>query len=168
MDYVLIGKIATTFALKGEVKMDVYTDFADERFKTGSTVYFKKGKSEYTAFKIKHKRYHQGRLLLSFCGFEDINLIEPFKGTEVYKAKEDILPLAAGEYYFNDLRGLMIYADQQLKGEVITVEEGPKYNFLRIKTTDNKEVLIPFIPVFIKDVDLKDGRIDINTIEGLL
>lgn len=168
MDYVLIGKIATTFALKGEVKLDVYTDFAEDRFKKDSTVYLKKGNGEYIACKIKNKRYHQRRLLLSFYGYEDINLIEPYKGAEVFKAKDDIPPLLDGEYYFNDLKGLKIYADQELKGEVITVEEGPKYNFLRVKTLDCKEILIPFIPVFVKNVDLKSNRIDINVIEGLL
>ena len=33
MDYVLIGKIVNTFGIKGELKIDSYTDFVKERFK---------------------------------------------------------------------------------------------------------------------------------------
>ena len=42
-------------------------------------------------------------------------------------------------------------------------------NNLRVlKDEDGKEYLIPFIPVFIRNVDLSEKRIDINWIEGLI
>ena len=168
MEYVLIGKIATTFGLKGEVKVDVYTDFSDERFKLGSLVYLEV-KGQYIALEIKTKRYHAGRLLVSFKGYEDLSSVEPYKGLKLYKDKASIKPLKEGEYYFSDLEGLDVFLNGELVASVKRVEEGPDYNYLRVISKDQKEVLIPFIKdVFIERVDLQNKLISIKYWEGLL
>lgn len=168
MEYVLIGKIATTFGLKGEVKVDVYTDFGDERFKVGSLVYLEV-KDQYVALEIKTKRYHANRLLISFKGLEDLGSVEPYKGLKLYKDKASIKPLREGEYYFSDLEGLDVFLNGKLVAKVKRVEEGPGYNYLRVISKDQKEVLIPFIKdVFIESVDLQNKLINIKYWEGLL
>ena len=164
----MIGKIATTFGLKGEVKIDTYTDFIDERFTPGSFVYLKIGK-EFLALKITDRRYHKGRLLIRFENMDDINKVEQYKGYELYKDKADVLPLNEGEYYFSDLVGLDVYEEGQLIGKVQNVEEGVSYNYLRLSLNNQKKALVPFVmEVFIKEVDLEHKKISINKIEGLL
>ncbi len=166
MEYVTIGKILNTFGIKGELKVDVYTDFTEERFKKDSTIYIGE---DYLPFKVRSYREHKGFLLLLLKDNEDINLVERFKGMYLYKSKDDIKPLKEGEYYFSDLQDLDVYVDDKKIGRVLNVEAGLRNNNLRVlKDEDHKEYLIPFIPVFIKDVDLKEKRIDINWIEGLI
>ena len=166
MEYVTIGKILNTFGIKGELKVDVYSDFLEERFKKGSTVYIGDG---YLPFTVKAYREHKGFLLLQLKDNEDINLVEKFKGMYIYKSKDDVKPLEEGEYYFSDLKDLDVYIDDKKIGKVLRVEEGLRNNNLRVlKDEDKKEYLIPFIPVFIKNVDLDEKRIDINWIEGLI
>lgn len=167
MDYINIGKIIKPFGLKGEMKVEVYTDFIKERFKKDSTVYLLIN-HEYRPFKLKQARMHKEALLVLFHDFEDINLIEAFKGVQVYKAKSDIPPLKKGEYYFSDLENLDVYAEDKMLGRVLRVEPGIKHNFLRVERADKKTFLIPYIDIFIKEVDLKEKRIIINYLEGLL
>ena len=156
------------FGLKGEMKLDLYTDFGKERFKKDSVVYFKL-KNEYKAFKVATYRMHKGQALVSFVGYQDINLIEMSRDIEIYKNEDDIKALRKGEYYFRDLRDLDIYdTNNQLLGKCINVEEGVSSNYLRLKKLDKNEVLIPFLPVFIKDVSLEDKKIIIEVMEGLL
>ena len=155
-----------TFALKGEVKVSIDTDFVSERYKKGSTVYILDSEG-YRPFVVEHYRSYKGNLIVKFKDHDDINDIERYKGNDIYKAKADIEPLADGGYYFNDLIGLDVYDDKKL-GEVIDVEEGVRYNLLRVKKIEGGVSLIPFIPVFIQDVDLKEKRIYIKMIEGLL
>ena len=155
-----------TFALKGEVKVSIDTDFVSERYKKGSTVYILDSEG-YRPFVVEHYRPYKGNLIVKFKDHDDINDIERYKGNDIYKAKADIEPLADGGYYFNDLIGLDVYDDKKL-GEVIDVEEGVRYNLLRVKKIEGGVSLIPFIPVFIQDVDLKEKRIYIKMIEGLL
>ncbi|MBO7698926.1 MAG: ribosome maturation factor RimM [Erysipelotrichaceae bacterium] len=166
MDYVTIGKILNTFGIKGELKVDVYTDFTEERFKKGTTVYIGE---DYKPFTVDGYREHKGFMLLSLKDHEDINLVEKYKGMYIYKSREDIRPLEDGQYYFSDLKDLDVYVDDKKVGKVLKVEEGIRNNNLRVlKDEDGNEYLIPFIPVFIRNVDLKEKRIDINWIEGLI
>lgn len=166
MNYVNIGKILNTFGIKGELKIDSYTDFVKERFKKGSTVYVGE---DYLPFTVRSCKEHKGFLLVQFEGYEDINLVEKYKNMYVYKSRDDIKPLKKGEYYFSDLKNLDVYVNDQKIGKVINVEEGIRNNNLRVlKDEDKKEYLVPFIPVFIKNVDLEAKRIDVNSIEGLL
>ncbi|MBR3250806.1 MAG: ribosome maturation factor RimM [Erysipelotrichaceae bacterium] len=166
MEYVTIGKILNTFGIKGELKVDVYTDFPEDRFKKGSTVYIGE---DYLPFKVAAYREHKGFMLLLLEDNEDINQIEKYKGMYLYKSKDEIKPLQEGEYYFSDLKDLDVYVDDKKIGRVLRVEEGLRNNNLRVlKEEDGNEYLIPFIPVFIKKVDLVKKRIDINWIEGLI
>ena len=166
MEYVTIGKILNTFGIKGELKVDVYTDFLKDRFKKGSTVYVG---DDYLPFVVESYREHKGFLLLQFKDNNDINLVEKYKGLYLYKSKDDIKPLKDGEYYFSDLKNLDVYIDDKIVGKIINVEQGLRNNNLRVlKNEDNKEYLIPYLPVFIKEVNLKENRISINWIEGLI
>lgn len=166
MEFVEIGKILNTFGIKGELKVASNSDFVEERYKKGSLVYVGE---QHIPFKVKSLRTHKGFLLVLFEDNEDINLVEKYKNMFIYKSKDDIKPLKDGEYYFSDLRDLDVYVDNKYVGKVLKVEEGISSNNLRIlKQEDNKEYLVPFLPVFIKNVDLDNKRIDIVYMEGLL
>ena len=167
MEYICVAKLIKPFGLKGEMKCEAYTDFASERFKKGSTVYLYKGES-YIPMIVEKYRWHKGALLLSFKDYLDINLIEKYRNYEVYKSSVDIKPLKEGEYYFSDLVDLAVYNGNDLIGKVVELIEGPKYNYLKVLKTDDKHVLIPFVPFYILNVDLDNAKIMINCIEGLI
>lgn len=164
MEFIKIGKIINTFGIKGELKLDVYTDFIDERFKKDTTVYVGEDK---IAFVMKNFKIHKDYLLIQFKDNEDINLVEKYKNMYVYKSKDDIKPLKEGEYYFSDLINLDVYVNEELIGKVIRVESGIRSNYLRINTND-QEKLVPFLPAFIEKVDLQNKKIVVKKIEGLL
>lgn len=167
MEYRLIGKIIKPFGLKGDVKIETYTDFIDDRFKNGSSVYLDINgfKKEFTV--LRH-RMHKNQLLVAFKDFEDINMIEKYKGVEIFKNTDDIKPLKEGEYYFDEIIGLDIYINGIKEGVVKDMEEGVIYNFMRIIKNDHKEVLVPFLDKFVQDVKLNEKRIDLYDIEGLI
>ena len=164
MEYVLLGKIVNTFGIKGELKIDSFTDFPDERYKIGSKIYVGENKEE---FIVNKYHFHKGFLLLQFKDNEDINLIEKYKGKHIYKSKDDIKPLKEGEYYFSDLKGLDVMLNNSKIGIVLNVEKGISSNYLRIKAND-KEKLVPYLPVFIEKVDIENKQIFIKNIDGLL
>lgn len=164
MEYTKIGKIVNTFGIKGELKVDCFTDFIDERFKKDSFVYVGEDK---LPFVMKSHKIHKGFLLIQFKDNEDINLVEKYKNMYIYKSKDDIKPLEKGQYYFSDLKGLNIYIGDEVIGTVLRVEEGIACNYLRV-TVNGNEKLIPYIPAFIENVNLQEKKIVIKNIEGLL
>lgn len=165
MNYIKVGFIVNTFGLKGEVKVLSLTDFIDKRFKKGQRLFIQYD-NQYVEVVCQKYRLHKEHVLVQFAGLEDINLIEKYKNSYIYIAKEDIEPLENGKHYFFEIVGCDVYHNEDYIGQVIAVESGFQ-NILRIKT-NNKEILVPYVDAFVKSVDEKNKRIQINVIEGLL
>ncbi|MEA5026272.1 MAG: ribosome maturation factor RimM [Erysipelotrichaceae bacterium] len=165
MELIRIGHIQNTFGIKGELKVQIITDFPDERFKPGHVLYVQRPEGP-LALKVISCRYHQQNALLSFEGYDNINQVEYLKGFDLFIDKSQISPLADG-FYSNDLLDLPVYHDNQLIGTVKAVEFYPAHSILRVRGTDS-EILIPFIDAFIKKVDLDKKRIDVILIDGML
>ena len=163
MEYIHIGKILNTHGIKGELKVEVYTDFVDERFRKDSFIYIG---DEHEKVTVKSFRFHNGFMLLLLKDLEDINLVLKYKNRIIYKSNDDIKPCIDG-YYFRDLKDLEVFVDDKKVGKVLFAQSGTCCNYLRIKTND-KESLVPINNVFIKNVDLDKKRIDIINMEGLL
>lgn len=164
MEFVCIGKIVNTHGIKGELKIESYSDFNNLRYKPNSFVYVSEDKIKYEINSYSdYKRF----ILVSFKDNLDINLVKKLKNEYVYKAKEDIKPLKKGDYYFSELKDMDLFIDDKFIGKVIKVEEGLKHNNLRV-LVDNKEYLIPYVKdVFVKNVDLERKRIDYLKMDGL-
>lgn len=165
MELVRVGIIVNTFGIKGEVKVQIITDFPEDRFKPKNELYIKRNDKVIKVI-IKSCRYHQNNALILFEDYEDINLVEPFKGFELFVDKASIKALVDG-YYSNELMGLEVYHDNVLIGKVINIEFYPAHSILRVQTND-KDVLIPFIDEFVTKVDVDNKRIDVILIEGMI
>lgn len=167
MEKICIGEIVNTHGLKGEVKIKNLSGFASQRFKKGNTVYVQY-QNELISLVVSSFRMQQNTILAVFKDYEDINLVEKFKHCFVYFDKDKIPPLKNGEYYYFQLKGLQVKdQSEHLIGTVIDIEETGANNCLRIKGKE-KEILVPYVPSFISKVDLDEGVILINVIEGLL
>ena len=166
MNYVTIGKIVQTRGLQGEVKIFSQTSFPSLRYKKGNTVYIETA-SGYKAFVVKQYRRFQTYDLVIFKDFDAIEKIEPFVGQYVFAEKETI-PLKKGTYFFSDLLQCEVYYKETRLGHVDKVEDQTAQVLLRIKRVDLSDLLIPFISVFILNVDLTTKRIDVNLVDGML
>ena len=166
MKYLEVGKILAPHAIKGEVKVSITTSKPDERFKKGSKLFVQFGK-DFKEIIIDTYRVHKGMALISFNKITNINDVLDYVGKTIYVKKDEVDNLGSDEFYFDDLIGLMAYDKDTLIGEVVDVMDVPQGAILVIKT-DKKEVLVPFVSEFIVDVDINNGKILINPIEGLL
>ena len=165
MEYVKVGHIVNTFGIRGELKVESLSDFTELRFRVDQELFIKKG-SNYDSVIVKSVREHKGFLLVLFRGLENINLVEKYKDCDIYIHRRYVQALPVGEYYFFELAGCDVYHDNMKIGNVTEVEDGYQ-TVLRI-TTDDKEFLLPYVPAFIKNVDVPNKRIDIDVIEGML
>ena len=71
-------------------------------------------------------------------------------------------------YYYHELLNCEVYMQNKLIGVVSSVEDGYKKTMLRIEDSDGKEHLVLFMEQFIKDVNVKEKKIYLNDVEGLL
>ena len=161
MEYLEVGKIVNTHALKGEVKIKSYS--SQDRFKENNILYLGNDKIE---VKIKSHRFKEGFHYCVFYNFEDINLILPYKNKFLYIKESDLEPLEEDEYYIKDLIGLKVYnEDKKYIGIVKEVSEYPSNFMLEILKEDNKIALVPFRKEFVLEVS---DIIIIHEIEGLI
>lgn len=157
MNLIYIGKLVNTHGIKGEVRIISNFKYKNEVFKIGNTIYI--NNKEY---KINSYRVHKMFDMITLVGINSIDDVIPLKGSNVYINKED--------YKFSgilneDLIGIDVYDNNIYKGKVVEILEGIKYDLLVIDGV--KRHMVPNIDEFIKNIDIKNKRIDINYIKGL-
>lgn len=166
--YIRIGRMINTHGIKGEIKIRSYSDFDEQRYVKGNTVYMKVNE-EMMPLTVKSYRVHKGFPLVSFEELKDINAVEKYRECELYITDDMREELDEG-YYYDELEGLDAYdTEGNLLGTTIGIEEtnGAQDN-LRIETKSGKTFLVPYIEEFIVEVDLDENRIVIAMQEGLL
>lgn len=88
MEKVRVGKIVNTFGIRGELKVDAYTDFPDERFQVGNSL-FVRFHNEDVELEISRHRVHKGYDLITFKDLENINFVEQYKGCFLYAYRDE-------------------------------------------------------------------------------
>lgn len=166
-DFIRVGVITTTHGIKGEVKVYPTTDDIN-RFEFLEQIYLDTG-TEYKPLKIEQVRYFKQLVILKFKEINDINDIEKYKGKDLLISRDNALELNVDEYYIFDLIDSEVYTEDGTKlgvlTEILTTAANDVYV---VKTTDNKEVLLPSIKECILDVDTDNKRITVHLMDGLI
>ena len=168
MEFLTVGQVVRTIGLKGEVKIYPSTHFRDTRFKKGSRVFLLNEKGEVEKeLTIKMHRTNGNCDNLIFEEITSIEEAEKINKRYLFVEKNPEI-LGKNEFFYSDLIGMKVSFDNGKEiGVVKAIEEYSSYATLRVKT-EGKDVLIPFVNAFIKDVSLENKQIVVNFIEGLL
>lgn len=170
--YYQVGKIVNTHGIKGEVRVISSTDFKDERYQPGKTLYFFNNDQQRDGIPlvVSHHRTHKQFDLLMFEGHTSINDVEKYKGGLLKVSEEDRVPLENNEYYFDDIIGCHVQTESGDNVGVITsiITTGANDVWVVKNEANRKEVLIPYIEDVVKNVDIDHQKITIHVIEGLL
>jgi len=162
MDYVIVGQIVNTHGIKGELKVRTSTDFIEERFSKGKKLWIKEH-DQMVEMTVYSSRIHKGHVLVAFEGYRDINLVEKYKGCQIF-AYKDLNLLDEGEYYIGDLIGCKVFNQEQLIGVVKDVQLYDHHDVLVVQ--GDRKILIPYVDAFVKNEDIEQKRIDVELIEG--
>jgi 16S rRNA processing protein RimM len=170
MEWFNIGKIVNTHGLRGEVRVLSNTDFPEERFVAGEKVTaFMPNTKEPLTFKIKAARQHKQFYLLTFEGFDDINLVEKYKGAELKVSEDQLFELDENEFYYFEIIGCEVFTDEgSLVGTVTEILTPGANDVWVVKTPEKKDVLIPYIESIVKIINIEEKKIVIHVMEGLL
>jgi 16S rRNA processing protein RimM len=162
-----VGLITTAHGLRGEVKVELHTDFP-ERFASDVVVYL--GEALERAV-IGEVRPHQGQLLLQFHGTDDRTKADALRGLWIFIPEDEAVQLDEDTYFVHDIIGLAV---QTTKGEPLgTVEEvlftgANDVYVVRPPGEPKREILLPAIEEVIKEVDLENGVLTVELLPGLL
>lgn len=162
-----IGKIVNTHGIRGEVKVKRITDFG-ERFEAGNTVYLK-SETALTPLIITAHRIHKGFDLIRFKGFDNINDVEKYKGSYLQIQEEQLTELTENEFYYHEIIGCDVFTTAEAYiGKIKEILAPGANDVWVIERQGKKDALIPYIEQVVKEVNVKDKRILIDPMEGLL
>lgn len=164
---VLIGVVARPHGIRGEVVVNLATDFAEERFRPGARLFVRRENAAPEALDVTAVRFHQRRPLLQIRGVDSIDAAEVYARAEIRIAPEDQGTLPQGVYFHSDLVGCeVITASGDAVGTVAAVQgEGAASRL--VVANRRGEVLIP-LAADICHVDVAARRITVTPPEGLL
>lgn len=168
MKFYNVGKIVNTHGIRGEVRVIPTTDFVNERFAKGAKLYLGSIEDTPLELEIESARPHKGSILVKFVGYDNINDVEKFRNQELRVSEEDQQPLEEGTYYYHQIIGLTV---KTIDGrELGTIKEilSPGANDVWVVQRPHKaDLLLPKIDDVIKNVDLDNGVVEVELLEGL-
>ena len=163
-DYVVVGRIGRAHGLRGEVFVEPRTDEPERRFAPGEKL-----RTDTGSLTVATSRTHSGKLVIRFEELDGRNAAEAARGTELTCLVDPTeLPEDPEEFYDHQLIGLRVETPEgEVIGELERVEHGAAQDLLVIRTPE-REVLFPFVSVFVPEVDIAGGRIVVDDQPGIL
>ena len=166
-EYLEIGQIVNTNGLKGFLKVKPLTDDIT-RFEDLEKVYIQKG-NELVEFIIQDVKYSKNMVLLKLEGIDDIDEAQKYRNFYIKINREDAVELEDNSYFIVDIIGSEVYTDENVfLGKVIDVFPTGSNDVYTVKAEDGKEILLPAIEDVIKEVDIKNKKIIVHLLEGLV
>lgn len=168
MEYISVGKILNFHGIKGEAKVG-FSKGQEDFLEKLKVVYIQQN-SEYIEKEISGLRFHKKLALIKFKGIDSINDLMPYKGCLIFIEKSFIREnLQEDEFLIDELTGLDIVDIQGNKiGVAVGVSNNGVNDFISVKSRTKKICLVPFVKDLVTEVDIKNKKITINNIEGLI
>lgn len=168
----VVGRVAKSHGVRGELVVEVRTDEPEARFAPGATLRGKLARSkEVRDFTVESAREHSGRLLVFLAGIADRTAADALRGMLFVVDSADLPPSQdPDEYYDHELEGLTVrLTDGTEVGTVTEVLHSAAGELLSVRAAaDKREILIPFVTAIVPTVSLADRLIVIDPPEGLL
>ncbi|MGT2711690.1 ribosome maturation factor RimM [Streptococcus oriscaviae] len=168
MNYFNVGKIVNTQGLQGEMRVLSVTDFAEERFKKGARLALFNDKDQFVMdVEIASHRKAKNFDIIKFKGMYHINDIEKYKGFSLKIAEENLSDLDEGEFYYHEIIGLDVYEGEELIGQIKEILQPGANDVWVVKRKGKRDLLLPYIPPVVLEVDMENKRVQVELLEGL-
>jgi 16S rRNA processing protein RimM len=165
-----VGRLVKAHGLKGAIKLELYTDSPDQRFRAGQELELQVPEtSEWfgKTVKVAELRFYNQSPVLFLEGIQDRSQAETLvKAILLIETDLEQLPEDPEAWYDHQLVGLTALVGEEVVGKVIRVDHLPAQDLLAIETS-NGEVLVPFVKQIVPSVDIKKGQVVLTPPAGL-
>ena len=166
--YIEAGKIVGTHGVKGEMRVEVYTD-SPQFLKKFKELYKKDKFGNLTPLGLVSSRVHTSKnmLLITVKGITDPTMGDTMRGTVLYFDRDSV-KLPKNTYFIADILNCEVYDGETgaYYGKVEEVFETGANNVYRI-VKNEKDYLFPAVESMIKSTDIVNKRIEVTPIKGI-
>jgi 16S rRNA processing protein RimM len=166
-DLVVVARVARPHGRRGEVILNLETDFPERRFAPGNRVMVRRG-ADAEPLVVRSVWFLKSRPVVGFDGFASIDDAETLAGRELRIPADELAELPPGMFYHHDLVGCRVEtAAGLIVGEVVAVDGAGEASRL-VVATPRGEDLIPLVGEMVPLVDTRGRRIVVAAPDGLL
>jgi 16S rRNA processing protein RimM len=163
----VVGRIARAHGIRGQVIVNLETDFPHERFQPGAQMFVMRG-GGVEALSITTARFQHDRPVIGLEGIEDMNAASALAGLELRVPIESLAALPSGSFYRHDLVGCHVETHSGRRIGVVSEVEGTMGRSRLVVETGRGELLVPLAAEICTTIDVEGKRIVVNPPEGLL
>ena len=162
-----IGQIVNTFGIKGFVKVNPFVDDV-LRFDDLEKVYIRRNK-EIKELQVEEVKYHKNMVLVKFKGIDKVEDAELLRNFYLEVDRENAIELEEGEYFIADLLGMNVLTEENEQlGKLEDIFNAGSSDIYVVKTEEGKQILLPAISEVVKEINLKENKIIVHLLEGLI
>lgn len=165
-DMVIVGRIARPHGIRGEVVIDPSTDFPEDRFAEGATVFAERGGAT-SPMVVVVSRMHAGRPIVRFEGTGSMDDAETLRGIELRVPESALGALPENAWYHHQLLGSAVRTKGGRDVGTVAAISGPTERSILVIEGPEGEALVPLVEAFCT-VDVAAKVIVIDPPEGLL
>lgn len=144
------GRVAGSYGVRGWMKVAV----DEPEVLAAQPAWWLDGKE----YALRESRLHSGTLLAKLAGIDNPEQAKRFKGKAVSIPRPEAGP---GRYYWSDLVGLEVVNEQGVVlGVVRQMSSNGAHDVMEV--AGEKARLLPFVPAYVKKVDLPGRRIEVE------
>lgn len=163
--FLVVGKLRRPHGIRGEIIMDVWTDFP-ERLEKGGVVFVGQ---DYRPETIRSLRWHGRSMLMAFDAYQTPESAGDLRNLLVYVRADDRPPLPEGEYYHHQLMGMRVVDESgELLGHLTQIMDTGANDVFVVRPQTGPEILLPAIESVILDIDLEKGEMRVHLLPGLI
>ena len=161
-----MGVVTTTHGVHGEVKVYPTTDDPVRFKKLKKVILFTK---DYSDRKVESVKFFKQFVILKLEGINTMDDALLIKNGQLLVERADAVECEEDEYFIADLIGLSVFdEDDKLLGTVSDVFQTGANDVYEIRREDESTFLIPAIKECVLSVDVKDKRMKIHVMDGLI
>jgi len=154
----VVGIVGSPFGVKGFVKVRPLSGEIEHLLKLQSVTVTKDGKEK--LLQIEEINPSPPNVLIHFKGIDTPEAAKTLNGAQLLVDRSQAAPLAEGEFYIEDLKGLQIISGSGEQIGIITdIIEGGGGELVEIKLTDSETRLVPLRKEFFPDISPENCKI---------
>jgi len=158
---ILVGRFHGAFGVKGEVKLESFTDPPERIFRYQPWTLRDAQGRERACEGARGRATNKG-VVATVPDIADRDAADALRGTEVWVARSTLPPPAPGEYYWVDLEGLRVVNLEGVSFGTVSHLFSTGANDVLVAQGD-RERMIPFVePDYIKAVDFDAGVVTVD------
>lgn len=167
-DFVHVGRVRSAHGLRGEVLVESLSDLPG-RLESLERFRLELRSGQVREYRVRGRRPHKGGQLVLLEGVEDRDAAELIRGSLVTIPSGELPDLPDDTFFVFDLIGAEVATESgELLGKLKEIWAVGGNDVLVVRGGERGEILLPSSREVVRSVDVKERRIKVHLIPGLL